>query len=206
MTQTTPPHDEAATVGPRCGNNPNARLTDSDRKAITEFKAYLANRAAEKAPVPDTMTVNRAQLAALLAHHADVIASRWRAVAPGAGAWEVAAALSLTGHADELTAEEESPATAELLDAMLGCPIEPAPTSPTPLSLEAARDHQHVGTAAARRVATLKAALAEVLRIVADWCTEANDVGGVDATDLAFRLEHAGHQLPGEEPAEGPAR
>ncbi|MEU5608415.1 hypothetical protein AB0H03_06605 [Streptomyces sparsogenes] len=44
MTQPTPPHDEAATVGPRCGNNPHAQLTDGDRKAITEFKAHLADR------------------------------------------------------------------------------------------------------------------------------------------------------------------
>ncbi|NUH35295.1 hypothetical protein HUF15_00675 [Streptomyces samsunensis] len=50
-------------------------------------------------------------------------------------------------------------------------------------------------------------ALAEVLRIVSAWCTEANEVGGVDATDLAFRLTRAGHQLPDEDetatPAEG---
>ncbi|MDW6058051.1 hypothetical protein SAZ11_08110 [Streptomyces sp. FXJ1.4098] len=45
MNQPIPPHDEAATVGPRCGNNPNARLTGGDRKAIAEFKAYLADRA-----------------------------------------------------------------------------------------------------------------------------------------------------------------
>ncbi|MFJ1995282.1 hypothetical protein [Streptomyces asiaticus] len=45
----------------------------------------------------------------------------------------------------------------------------------------------------------------EVLRIVSDWCTEANDVGGVDATDLAFRLERAGHPLPDEEDASAAA-
>jgi hypothetical protein len=33
-------------TGPRCGNNPNARLTDGDRKAVADFKEYLANRAA----------------------------------------------------------------------------------------------------------------------------------------------------------------
>ncbi|MCQ6250879.1 hypothetical protein [Streptomyces malaysiensis] len=51
-----------------------------------------------------------------------------------------------------------------------------------------------------------KQRVAEVLRIVSAWCTEANDVGGVDAGDLAWRLEQAGHQLPDEEtaaPAEG---
>ncbi|MFF4479488.1 hypothetical protein ACFY1A_21055 [Streptomyces sp. NPDC001520] len=42
-------------------------------------------------------------------------------------------------------------------------------------------------------------ALAEVLRIVSAWCIEANDVGGVDAGDLAWRLEHAGHPLPDED-------
>ncbi len=39
---------------------------------------------------------------------------------------------------------------------------------------------------------------AEVLRIVADWCIEANDVGGLDAGDLADRLAEAGCSLPDE--------
>ncbi|MFC8945943.1 hypothetical protein [Streptomyces rochei] len=38
--------------------------------------------------------------------------------------------------------------------------------------------------------------LAEVLRIVAETVTEANDVGGVDINDLVTRLAQAGHQLP----------
>ncbi|MFI8988633.1 hypothetical protein ACIG63_27095 [Streptomyces antimycoticus] len=50
-----------------------------------------------------------------------------------------------------------------------------------------------------------EAARAEVLRIVSAWCIEANDVGGVDATDLAFRLERAGHQLPSEDETADPA-
>jgi hypothetical protein len=33
-------------VGPRCGNNPNARLTDGDRKVIADFKTLLALKAA----------------------------------------------------------------------------------------------------------------------------------------------------------------
>jgi hypothetical protein len=37
---------------------------------------------------------------------------------------------------------------------------------------------------------------AAVLRIVSAWCVEANDIGGVDAGDLAFRLDQAGHPLP----------
>lgn len=35
-----------------------------------------------------------------------------------------------------------------------------------------------------------------ILDIVNNWCIEANDVGGVDATDLAFRLLEAGYALP----------
>ncbi|MEU9793799.1 hypothetical protein AB0E27_24755 [Streptomyces sparsogenes] len=45
------------------------------------------------------------------------------------------------------------------------------------------------------------AALVEVLGIVTAWCVEANETGGVDATDLAWRLEQAGHPLPDEETA-----
>ncbi|GAA2092406.1 helix-turn-helix domain-containing protein [Actinomadura alba] len=40
---------------------------------------------------------------------------------------------------------------------------------------------------------------ARILQIVSDWCTEANNIGGVDATDLAWRLETAGYMLPDEE-------
>lgn len=43
-------HDEAATVGPRCGNNPNVRLTPGDQQAVDEFKAYLARRASGGLP------------------------------------------------------------------------------------------------------------------------------------------------------------
>lgn len=39
----------------------------------------------------------------------------------------------------------------------------------------------------------------DVLRIVSAWCIEANDVGGVDAGDLSWRLEQAGYPLPDEE-------
>ncbi|MGW7617359.1 DUF4031 domain-containing protein [Streptomyces antimycoticus] len=37
-------HDEAAEVGPRCGNNPNVKLSEGDRRAVDNFKAYLAAR------------------------------------------------------------------------------------------------------------------------------------------------------------------
>jgi hypothetical protein len=40
---------------------------------------------------------------------------------------------------------------------------------------------------------------AEVLRIVSEVTTEANDVGGVDINDLVTRLEQAGYQLPDDE-------
>jgi hypothetical protein len=35
-------------TGPRCGNNPNTRLTPGDRKAVDDFKARLALQAAAK--------------------------------------------------------------------------------------------------------------------------------------------------------------
>lgn len=40
----------------------------------------------------------------------------------------------------------------------------------------------------------------EIIRkIVWDWITESNDVGGVDAGDLAGRMEQAGFGPPPEE-------
>ncbi|WP_171108631.1 MULTISPECIES: hypothetical protein [unclassified Streptomyces] len=33
-------------TGPACGNNPNFRMSDGDRQAVAEFRAYLADRAA----------------------------------------------------------------------------------------------------------------------------------------------------------------
>ncbi|WP_326592794.1 hypothetical protein [Streptomyces brevispora] len=69
--------------------------------------------------MPNTTPTTRGGLAALLAHHADVLAARWYAVAPGPGAWEVAAALALRDHASDLTAEEETPFVCEFLDSVL---------------------------------------------------------------------------------------
>lgn len=40
------------------------------------------------------------------------------------------------------------------------------------------------------------------LRIVSAWCYEANTSGGIDAGDLAWRLEDAGHPLPDTEGSE----
>lgn len=82
----------------------------------------------------DRVTLNRDQLAGLLAHHADVLAARWYAAAPGAGAWEVAAALALRSHAQELTAEEETTPVAELLDDVM--------SFPSPLALVAGTDRR----------------------------------------------------------------
>ena len=41
---------EAATVGPRCGNNPNVRLSPGDQQTVDEFKAYLVRRRAGGSP------------------------------------------------------------------------------------------------------------------------------------------------------------
>lgn len=46
-------YDEASTVGPRCGNNPNVRLTPGDRQAVADFRAYLAARREGMPPTPD---------------------------------------------------------------------------------------------------------------------------------------------------------
>ncbi len=79
-------------------------------------------------PPADHITLTRDQLAALLAHHADVIAARWRE-SPGRSAWVAASALD--SHAADLTASEETPAVAELLDSMLSFEAEPAaPSAP----------------------------------------------------------------------------
>lgn len=45
--------EPAATVGPRCGNNPNVRLTPGDQQVVDEFKAYLQRRAAGGPPERD---------------------------------------------------------------------------------------------------------------------------------------------------------
>jgi hypothetical protein len=68
---------------------------------------------------PTQITLNRDQLAALLAHHADVLAAQLR-TEPARDNWIAAARLD--AHAAALTAEEESPAVAELLDSMLAFP------------------------------------------------------------------------------------
>ncbi|MFD5041986.1 hypothetical protein ACFWNI_33590 [Streptomyces sp. NPDC058377] len=41
-------------AGPRCGNNPNARLSPGDAQAVADFKAYLKRRAAGAPAAPHT--------------------------------------------------------------------------------------------------------------------------------------------------------
>ncbi|WP_097922075.1 hypothetical protein [Streptomyces sp. wa1063] len=51
-------HRTASAVGPRCGNNPNVRLSPGDKAAVDKFMAYLRERAATKqlghVPVTET--------------------------------------------------------------------------------------------------------------------------------------------------------
>ncbi len=49
-----------------------------------------------------------------------------------------------------------------------------------------------------RRGDEWKAKHNDVLRIVSAWVCESNNSGGIDADDLTWRLEQAGHQLPEE--------
>ncbi|MEV0443522.1 hypothetical protein AB0I46_31850 [Streptomyces spectabilis] len=72
----------------------------------------------------DRITLNRGKLAALLAHHADALAARWR-TADGPGSW--VAVSTLDSHAAELTADEETPAVRELLDSILSFNAEQQP-------------------------------------------------------------------------------
>ncbi|MFF9312183.1 hypothetical protein ACF1BS_14855 [Streptomyces sp. NPDC014748] len=39
------PTTQPSARGPRCGNNPNVKLTDGDRQAVDQFKTYLQQRA-----------------------------------------------------------------------------------------------------------------------------------------------------------------
>lgn len=57
-------------------------------------------------------------------------------------------------------------------------------------------DYAELAAAVLPRLAEVRVS---VLRIVSDWCIEANEVGGVDADDLAWRLEQAGLPMPDED-------
>lgn len=111
------------------GASPVSGVSESAQSPMGAPTGALTASGSEAARI----ALTRSDLAALLAHHADVIAARWRAVAPGAGAWEVAASLALTSHANELSAEMERPAVAELLDNIWTFPLErPVPTTKNP--------------------------------------------------------------------------
>jgi hypothetical protein len=43
-------------VGPHCGNNPSVQLTDGDRRAVEDFKAHLAERAAVRERIVEVLT------------------------------------------------------------------------------------------------------------------------------------------------------
>ncbi|MCI3240257.1 hypothetical protein [Streptomyces spinosisporus] len=50
------------TIGPRCGNNPNAQLTDGDRKIIEEFRADLTAQAAIRDRIAEAARTVRLRL------------------------------------------------------------------------------------------------------------------------------------------------
>ncbi|MFF7949096.1 hypothetical protein [Streptomyces griseorubiginosus] len=43
-------------IGPRCGNNPNVRLTEGDRKVVDEFRAFLDARAALRDRIAEALS------------------------------------------------------------------------------------------------------------------------------------------------------
>lgn len=59
--------------------------------------------------------------------------------------------------------------------------------------------HNEVANTALKAWEAIKAERDEILRVVSAWCVEYNNVGGVDAGDLAWRLEAAGYPLPPED-------
>jgi hypothetical protein len=75
-------------IGPRCGNNPNARLTDGDRQAVAEFQAFLDERAAarsdERPQCPDREPLLEVQCSKKVGHegpHSDRPGRIWYPVA-----------------------------------------------------------------------------------------------------------------------------
>jgi hypothetical protein len=100
----------------------------------------------------DLITLNRDQLAALLAHHADVLAAQLRGK-PARDGWITAEQLD--AHAAALTATEETPTVAELLDSMLTFPIEQPAVEPSdqPRLFHLQRDHDVSGVSGTGRVA-----------------------------------------------------
>ncbi|MFI9340002.1 hypothetical protein ACIG0D_01800 [Streptomyces sp. NPDC052773] len=54
-------------TGPACGNNPNYRMSDGDRQAVAEFRAYLDARGQEKASTEPERTATAHAEATFLA-------------------------------------------------------------------------------------------------------------------------------------------
>jgi hypothetical protein len=52
----------------RCGNDPRAQLTDADRQAIADFRAYLAARARERRPPERARLITLATPCAVCTH------------------------------------------------------------------------------------------------------------------------------------------
>ncbi|MET9815291.1 hypothetical protein [Streptomyces sp. NPDC006355] len=46
-------------TGPACANNPNYQMSDGDRQAVEDFKAYLADRAAELLALATVLEIPR---------------------------------------------------------------------------------------------------------------------------------------------------
>ncbi|AQS70871.1 hypothetical protein [Streptomyces pactum] len=127
------------------------------------------------ATVPARISLSRDQLAALLAHHADVLASNLQTDATtglperAAGLGRAAELLGL--HAEHLTAEKECPPVAELLDSMLsfrapsGPAVLPAPVDQT---AEITRLRIELGKTLAKAAADRCADYAAGLRDAAD--------------------------------------
>jgi hypothetical protein len=46
-------------TGPACGNNPNYRMSDGDRQAVDDFKAYLTDQAAELLALATVLEIPR---------------------------------------------------------------------------------------------------------------------------------------------------
>ncbi|MCI3271422.1 hypothetical protein [Streptomyces cylindrosporus] len=107
----------------------------------------------------DRLSLTRDQLAALLAHHADVLAAGFRADLSTAipedqeGIGRAAGLLDL--HAQRLTADEETVAVAELLDSMMTCPVDQPAVEPAdqPRLFHLQRDHDVSGVSGTGRVA-----------------------------------------------------
>ncbi|MFF2650567.1 hypothetical protein [Streptomyces sp. NPDC058045] len=80
-------------AGPPCGNNPNYPLSDEDRAAVAEFKAYLARQAARTVRLrlgPNAVAMaQRGELITLSGGEADEVADAVLAVLPAPAEFEL---------------------------------------------------------------------------------------------------------------------